>query len=68
MTNTTKTVKCDSTCNHSVKQFGFTEINLNKWHKCQVCNKMQVRNWIMRHQMHCEASARYLNEKKGGLN
>lgn len=57
MTNTKQIVKCDSTCNHTLHAgVGFSAINLCKWHKCTVCNRWQVREWIMRHQMHCEMS------------
>jgi hypothetical protein len=58
MTNTKQTIKCDSTCLHSLKdqKFGFSGVKNTKWHKCQICDKWQVYNWIVRHQMHCEMS------------
>jgi hypothetical protein len=69
MTNTINTIKCDTTCIHDInlQGVGFAKVNKTKWHKCQVCQKWQVFNWIVRHEMLCKSASEYLI-KKGGLN
>jgi len=57
MTNL-NSIKCNESCYHGLDQVGFSKIYDTKWHQCRVCNRWQVRNWIMRHQMHCEISVR----------